>query len=59
MQVRDLTGDGLVTKRRVQDGVGEFPIDCPIEDACVTVHYRSAPSVPSLYKVTIANSARL
>lgn len=43
VQVRDLTGDGHVTKRRVRDGVGEFPVDCPIEDACVKVHYRSDP----------------
>lgn len=43
IQVRDLTGDGLVTKRRIQNGIGEFPIDCPIEDACVIVHYRLVP----------------
>ncbi|KAK9805627.1 hypothetical protein WJX72_008874 [[Myrmecia] bisecta] len=40
LQVRDMTGTGEVTKRRVKDGVGEFPIDCPIEDSRVRVHYR-------------------
>ena len=39
-QVRDLTGDGHVMKRRIRDGIGEFPIDCPIEDSSVWVHYK-------------------
>ncbi len=42
-QVRDLTGDGHVMKRRVRDGTGEFPIDCPIEDSRVWVHYKCGP----------------
>ena len=38
-QVRDMTGNGEVTKRRVREGVGEFPVDCPLEDCAVRVHY--------------------
>ena len=41
-QVRDMTGDGGVIKRRVRDGRGEFPVDCPIDDSAVRVHYRCA-----------------
>ena len=40
VQVRDMTGDGQVTKRRLRDGQGEFPIDCPLHDTTVTLHYR-------------------
>lgn len=35
-----MAGDGKVVKRRIKDGRGEFPIDCPIEDSSVRVHYR-------------------
>ena len=38
-QVRDLTGSGEVRKRRIKEGVGEFPVDCPLEDCAVRVHY--------------------
>ena len=38
-QVRDLTGTGDITKRRIKEGVGEFPVDCPLEDCTVRVHY--------------------
>ena len=38
-QVRDMTGRGEVTKRRVKEGVGEFPVDCPLEDCAVRVHF--------------------
>lgn len=38
-QVRDLTGDGGLTKRRVKDGRGEFPMDCPLEDNRVSIHF--------------------
>lgn len=34
-----MTGNGEVTKRRVREGVGEFPVDCPLEDCAVRVHY--------------------
>ena len=37
IQVRDLTGDGAVTKRRVKEGVGEFPADCPLQDTTVRI----------------------
>jgi len=39
--VRDLTGSGEVTKRRIKEGVGEFPIDCPLEDNAVRVHFKA------------------
>ena len=39
-QVRDMTGTGEVTKRRVREGRGEFPVDCPLEDCAVRVHFR-------------------
>jgi len=41
IQVRDLVGDGSVTKRRVVDGRGEFPADCPLDDNAVRVHVRA------------------
>jgi len=41
VQVRDLVGDGSVTKRRVVDGSGEFPADCPLDDNAVRVHVRA------------------
>ena len=34
-----MTGRGEVTKRRVKEGVGEFPVDCPLEDCAVRVHF--------------------
>jgi hypothetical protein len=40
-QVRDMTGTGEVTKRRVREGRGEFPADCPMEDCAVRVHLRA------------------
>lgn len=42
LQVRDMTGTGEVTKRRVKEGTGEFPVDCPLEDCAVRVHYKAA-----------------
>lgn len=39
-QVRDVTGDGGVLKRRLQEGEGEFPVDCPLHDTTVRLHYR-------------------
>lgn len=36
-----MTGNGDVIKRRVKDGVGEFPVDCPVEDCSVSIHYRA------------------
>ena len=39
-QVRDMTGTGEVTKRRVREGRGEFPVDCPLDDCAVRVHFR-------------------
>lgn len=35
-----MTGTGEVTKRRVREGRGEFPVDCPLEDCAVRVHFR-------------------
>ncbi|GMH35829.1 hypothetical protein BSKO_03697 [Bryopsis sp. KO-2023] len=42
-QVRDMYGDGKVIKRRLVEGVGEFPMDCPMEDCAVRVHYKARP----------------
>lgn len=39
-QVRDVTADGGVLKRRLQEGQGEFPVDCPLHDTSVRLHYR-------------------
>jgi hypothetical protein len=41
VQVRDLVGDGSVTKKRVVDGRGEFPADCPLDDNVVRIHVRA------------------
>lgn len=39
-QVRDLIGDGSAVKSIIIKGKGEFPIDCPLEDCQVKIHYR-------------------
>lgn len=33
--VRDVFGDGAVVKRRLEEGVGDFPGDCPVRDCAV------------------------
>jgi hypothetical protein len=35
VQVRDLHGDGSLLKRRTVSGVGDFPVDCPLQDCRV------------------------
>ncbi|XP_042465781.1 peptidyl-prolyl cis-trans isomerase PASTICCINO1-like [Zingiber officinale] len=40
IQVRDMLGDGRLIKRRVVDGQGEFPMDCPLHDSLLRVHYK-------------------
>jgi len=40
IQVRDLIGDGSAVKSIIRKGQGEFPIDCPLEDCQVKIHYR-------------------
>ncbi|XP_062095389.1 peptidyl-prolyl cis-trans isomerase PASTICCINO1 [Humulus lupulus] len=40
VQVRDMLGDGRLIKRRIQDGKGEFPMDCPLHDSLLRVHYK-------------------
>ncbi|KAL4354029.1 hypothetical protein GQ457_06G006560 [Hibiscus cannabinus] len=40
IQVRDMLGDGRLIKRRLQDGKGEFPMDCPLHDSLLRVHYK-------------------
>lgn len=40
IQVRDLVGDGRVVKRRIRDGQGEFPMDCPLQDSTLRIHYK-------------------
>eukprot|EP00878_Enallax_costatus_P011637 GHUV01012146.1.p2 GENE.GHUV01012146.1~~GHUV01012146.1.p2 ORF type:complete len:376 (+),score=98.18 GHUV01012146.1:1445-2572(+) len=39
-QVRDMTGDGQVLKKRIREGTGEFPVDCPLHDTRIRCHYR-------------------
>ncbi|GIM00169.1 hypothetical protein Vretimale_5329 [Volvox reticuliferus] len=43
VQVRDLTGTGEVTKKRLREGQGEFPIDCPLHDTAVRLHFKARP----------------
>lgn len=55
VQVRDLVGPesgsgsgggaGRVTKKRVKEGSGEFPADCPLGDCAVRVHVRAVELV--------------
>ncbi|KAM0948338.1 putative peptidylprolyl isomerase [Dioscorea sansibarensis] len=40
IQVRDMLGDGRLIKRRIVDGRGEFPMDCPLQDSQLKVHYK-------------------
>ncbi|KAL8517427.1 hypothetical protein ACS0TY_015605 [Phlomoides rotata] len=40
IQVRDVLGDGRLIKRRLRDGRGEFPMDCPLHDSLLHVHYK-------------------
>ncbi|XP_068636118.1 peptidyl-prolyl cis-trans isomerase PASTICCINO1 [Aristolochia californica] len=40
IQVRDMLGDGRLIKRRIVDGKGEFPMDCPLNDSLLRVHYK-------------------
>ncbi|CAH8328765.1 unnamed protein product [Eruca vesicaria subsp. sativa] len=39
-EVRDMLGDGRLIKRRIRDGRGEFPMDCPLQDSRLSVHYK-------------------
>ncbi|CAL1356551.1 unnamed protein product [Linum trigynum] len=41
VQVRDMLGDGRLIKRRLRDGKGEFPMDCPLHDSLLRVHYKA------------------
>lgn len=36
-QARDLMGDGRTIKKILKKGIGEFPIDCPMEDTNITM----------------------
>lgn len=40
VQVRDMVGDGRLIKRRIRDGKGEFPMDCPLQDSLLCIHYK-------------------
>ena len=35
-----MTGTGEVVKRRLVEGSGEFPMDCPLNDTTMRLHYR-------------------
>ena len=39
--IRDVMGDGEVTKRRLVQGKGQFPVDCPVHDALVRLRIHS------------------
>ncbi|KAK9673862.1 hypothetical protein RND81_12G194500 [Saponaria officinalis] len=41
VQVRDVLGDGRLIKRRIRDGRGDFPMDCPLQDSRLRVHYKA------------------
>lgn len=40
VQVRDMLGDGRLVKRRIRDGRGDFPMDCPLHDSLLRIHYK-------------------
>ncbi|KAL3037883.1 hypothetical protein AAZX31_01G096600 [Glycine max] len=40
IQVRDMLGDGRLIKCRIHDGKGDFPMDCPLHDSLLRVHYK-------------------
>lgn len=49
-----MTGDGAVMKKRLKQGTGDFPNDCPLHDTTVRIHYRvrplsAAPDSPWVY----------
>ena len=44
LQVRDLLGDGAAVKRTLRKGRGDFPADCPLEDAALQLHLRVKPA---------------
>ncbi|MEW5297478.1 MAG: hypothetical protein WDW36_000684 [Sanguina aurantia] len=47
VQVRDMMGTGEIMKRRLREGNGDFPVDCPLHDTSVKIHYRVRPMGPS------------
>ena len=40
--VRDVFGDGVVVKRRLEEGVGDFPGDCPVRDCAARARVAAA-----------------
>jgi len=55
--VRDVAGDGGVVKRRLGAGAGAFPMDCPLQDTRVTVHYRLLVAPPGASAAEAAAAA--
>ncbi|KAK1321113.1 Peptidyl-prolyl cis-trans isomerase PASTICCINO1 [Acorus calamus] len=39
IQARGMLWDGRLIKRRIVDGKGDFPMDCPLHDSLLRVHY--------------------
>ncbi len=37
-----MTGNGEVMKRRIREGRGQFPMDCPMADSRLQIHYKYA-----------------
>ncbi|MEW5314845.1 MAG: hypothetical protein WDW38_006311 [Sanguina aurantia] len=42
-----MMGTGEIMKRRLREGNGDFPVDCPLHDTSVKIHYRVRPMGPS------------
>ncbi|KAI3921976.1 hypothetical protein MKX01_005665 [Papaver californicum] len=40
VQLTDMLGDSRLIKRRIRDGKGEFPMDCPLQHSLLLVHYK-------------------
>lgn len=55
VQLRDLTGDATAFKKRIKAGDGDFPVDCPVEDTTVRIHYRMSP-LPRISSATLESA---
>lgn len=50
-----MTGNGAVMKRRIKEGTGQFPMDCPMEDSRLQIHYRFE-TLPSMMNMQLCTS---
>ena len=51
-----MTGNKEVMKRRLKEGRGQFPMDCPINDSRVKIHYRSVSTSTKGFKRRLIDS---